>query len=279
MVRAKWGSVVLLWVLVSSVLGWQLAGGTPAYAQEAGGAAGTVAGRVTDTSGAVFAGAEITLQSAQGGAPLVSQSNQDGYFHFTFVGPGDYSLTAEKAGFSDVVIPHLDVQVQQTATVNIVMQPGKVVQEINVSAASTSLQTQTATLSGVVGSGTETALPLPLRDPSGLINLVAGVTNDNRSGLTASTGNQGGLSYQGRLSFNVNGGGRSTAISMVDGVDVTVDAGDFLSVPVVPTPDFTQEFTVQTNNQPAQFGRRGAEHRDPKRHQFVPWHGVRVPAK
>lgn len=225
------------------------------FGQGAAPSTGSVAGRVTDSSGAVFPGTQISLQSNGGGAPLATQSNQDGYYRFPFVRPGGYTLTARKPGFSDVVIPSLQVEVQRTAAVNIVMKPGKVVQEIQVSASAVALQSQSSTLSGVVNSRTETSLPLPMRDPSQLINLVAGVTNDNRGYLVGTTGNAGGLSYQGRLSFNVNGGGRSTAISMVDGVDVTVDAGDFSSVPVVPTPDFTQEFTVQTNNQPAQFGR------------------------
>ena len=255
MMRSKWTLVVLLYGIVGSLIGWQIAGGRLAYAQQAAAATGSVTGRVTDESGAIFQGAQVTLQSAGGGAPLTAVSNQEGYYRFPFVGPGDYTLTAQKTGFSDVVIPHLIVQVQQTATVDIVMKPGKVVQEINVSAAATSLQTQTSTLSGVVDSRTETQLPLPMRDPSQLINLVAGVTNDNRGYLTGTTGNAGGLSYQGRLSFSMNGGGRSTANSMVDGVNVTIDAGDFSSVPIVPTPDFTQEFTAQTNVQPAQFGR------------------------
>lgn len=255
MTRVKW---ILTVIFVCCITGVMLFQAPSCYAQEAGGATGTVTGRVTDSSGEVFAGAEVTLQSARGGAPLVTQSNTIGYYHFSFVAPGEYTLTAKKTGFSSIVIPHLEVEVQQTATVNIVMNPGKVVQQVNVSASAAALQTQSSTLSGVVGSRFETAIPLPLRDPTGLINLVAGVTNDNRMGLTASTGNQGGLSYQGRLSFNVNGGGRSTAITMIDGVDVTIDAGDFLSIPVVPTPDFTQEFTVQTNDQSAQFGRGSA---------------------
>jgi len=255
MARTKWGFLVLLLGSVAGGLWLQFSGGRPAYAQQGAAATGSVTGRVTDASGAVFQGAEVSLQDKRGGAPLSTTSNEDGYYRFPFVGPGEYTLTAKKSGFSDVVIPNLEVQVQRTATVDIAMSPGKVVQEINVSAAAVALQSQTSTLSGVVDSRTEVALPLPMRDPSQLINLVAGVTNDNRGYLTGTTGNAGGLSYQGRLSFSMNGGGRSTANSMVDGVNVTIDAGDFSSVPIVPTPDFTQEFTAQTNVQPAQFGR------------------------
>jgi hypothetical protein len=255
MVRAKWNRMIWLAGLMTTLLWWPVGAGVPAYGQQGAASTGSVTGRVTDASGGVFQGAEVTLESTGGGEPLVTESNEDGYYRFPLVGPGHYKLTAKKAGFSDVIIPDVEVEVQRTATLDIVMKPGKVVQEINVSASAVALQSQTSALSGVVDSRTETELPLPMRDPSQLINLVAGVTNDNRGYLTGTTGNAGGLSYQGRLSFSMNGGGRSTAVSMVDGVNVTVDAGDFSSVPIVPTPDFTEEFTAQTNVQPAQFGR------------------------
>ena len=254
--------VLLVWVwLAERVVRWQVAGGTPAYAQQAAASTGSVTGRVTDASGAIFQwGGDYPAKQSWRCAPLVTRSNEDGYYRFPFVGPERYTLTAKKPGFSDVVIPELEVQVQQTATVDIVMHPGKVVQEISVSASATSLQTQTSSLSGVVDSRTETELPLPMRDPSQLINLVvAGVTNDNRGYLTGTTGNAGGLSYQGRLSFSMNGGGRATAVSMVDGVNVTIDAGDFSSVPIVPTPTLPKNSRPKpTCSPPSLAGERGS---------------------
>ena len=242
-------------VLVTSGVAWHMIGEVAYAQQEAQGATASLTGRVTDQSGAIVPGANLILQKKGGGTPMSSVSNGDGYYRFSLVSPGIYALTAKKAGFSTIEIPQIVLQVQQTANINLTLKPGTVVQEVNVSAAATSLQTQSSSLNGVVSSRTETALPLVLRDPTQLVNLVAGVTNDNRTEGENAGSNLGGLSYQGRLDFSMNGGIRDQAISMVDGVDVTVDAGSFSSVPVVPTPDFTQEFTVQTNNLSSQFGR------------------------
>src|SRR5579863_10468586 len=199
------------------------------YAQEGLGATATLTGRITDETGAVVPGASLTLTSNTGGLPRTTTSNDSGYYTFSFLGPGSYKLSVTKSGFSDVVIPVLTLQVNQTASVNVTMKPGKLVQQVSVSAAATSLETQTSSLGGVVNSVMEQQLPLTFRDPSQLVNLVAGVTTDHRaSGTGAGLADSNGLSYQGRLDFSMNGGIRDQASAMVDGVDVTIDAGDFL---------------------------------------------------
>ena len=125
-----------------------------------------------------------------------------------------------------------------------------------VSAGAVALQTENAELSSTATNQSEQQLPLAFRDPSELVNLVAGVSSDMRRG--AGAGNYGygnGMSYQSRLGFSMNGGMIEQVIAMLDGVDVTIDASDFNAVPVIPLPDFTQEFKTITNNYSAQFGR------------------------
>src|SRR5207253_5694389 len=99
-------------------------------------------------------------------------------------------------------------------------------------------ETQSSSLGSVIGEQVNQQLPLILRDPTELVNLVPGVTSDHRMTTAADSS---GLSYQGRLDFEINGGFRSQAVAMVDGVDVTVIAGSFSSAPIIPTPDFTQD--------------------------------------
>jgi hypothetical protein len=230
--------------------------GHRAYAQVGQGASATLTGRVTDSTGAVVPGASLTLAYAGGGLPETTKSNDVGYYTFPGLSPGSYKLTVSRTGFGDVVIPVITLEVQQTANVDVTLNPGTVTQQITVSAGATALQTQTSELSGTVSSQIEQQLPLTFRDPSQLINLVAGVSADMRGGgMGASYADSGGISYQGRLDFKINGGTNEQAIAMVDGVDVTIDAGNFSSVPIITTPDNTQEFKAMTNDYSAQFGR------------------------
>lgn len=246
------GAIIALLLMVACAA----IGPNAAYAQVGVGAAATLTGRVTDPSGAVVPGALVTLVNNAGGLPRSTTSNDSGYYTFSLLAPGSYRLTVTKAGFGDVVIPSVMLQVNQTANVNATMRPGKLVQQVSVSAATTGLQTQTSSLGAVVGNRMEEQLPLTFRDPSQLVNLVSGVTSDHRaSGTGAGLADSNGLSYQGRLDFSMNGGIRDQVSAMVDGVDVTIDGGSFLSVPIITTPDNTQEFKAQTNNYSAQFGR------------------------
>jgi hypothetical protein len=249
MARTHFLKALCLALIVGAV--WVVSNSNQAFAQGAA-ATATLTGQVTDQSGAVMPDVKLSIVSIGGGAPINTVSNQAGYYQFPYLRPTTYKLTAQMKGFAEVVIPDINLQVNETSNVNITMRPGTVVQEVTVSATSVALETQTSTAGGVVSQVVEQQLPIILRDTTSLVNLVPGVTSDHR--LTGPA-DSSGLTYAGRLDFEVNGGYRDQAVSMVDGVDVTIVAGDFTSNPIVPTPDFTQEFKVQTNALGPEFGR------------------------
>lgn len=215
-----------------------------------------LAGQVNDQSGAPMPEVNIDVEDLATGTHRTTVSNQDGLFNLDVLPPSTYKLSATYKGFETSVVSPISLQVAQTQTVTVTMHPGALSQEITVESSATQLETETSSLGAVVGENTVSEMPLLLRDPTQLVTLVAGVTSDHREeGATAPGSNLGGLSYQGRLAFEINGGWRSQAVSMVDGVDVTISAGSFLSTPIQPTSDITQEFKVQTTNMPAEFGR------------------------
>ena len=224
----------------------------PVYAQ-AQGATATLVGQVTDETGAVIPGVKLSLTNQDTNVTVDGESNEVGYYRFSFLRPASYTLTAEQPGFTINTVENIVLQVNQTADINISLRPSAVQETVTVSASTAVLSTQTSELGEVVAETPVKQLPLLLRDPSSLVNLVPGVTADHRSqtrGLDRS-----GLSFQGRLTFTANGGVRAQANAMVDGVDVTFTHAAFNSVPIVLTPDVTQEFQVMTNNYSAEFGR------------------------
>ena len=224
----------------------------PVYAQ-AQGATATLVGQVADETGAVIPGVQLTLDNQDTNVSIQGESNEVGYYRFSFLRPATYILTAQQPGFTIASVENIVLQVNQTADINITLNPSAVQEIVTVTASAVSLSTQTSELSEVVAETPVKQLPLFARDPSFLVNLVPGVTADHRSqtrGLDRS-----GLSFQGRLTFVANGGVRAQANAMVDGVDVTFTHAAFNSVPIIPTPDITQEFQVMTNNYSAEFGR------------------------
>ena len=220
----------------------------PVYAQTA-----TLVGQVADETGAVIPGVKLTLENQDTNVSIEGESNEVGYYRFSFLRPANYTLTAEQPGFTIATVENIILQINQTDDVNVTLNPSAVQEVVTVTASAVSLSTQTSELSEVVTERPVKQLPLLMRDPSSLVNLVPGVTADHRTqtrGLDRS-----GLSFQGRLTFVANGGVRAQANVMVDGVDVTFTHAAFNSVPIVLTPDITQEFQVMTNNYSAEFGR------------------------
>src|ERR1039458_6471597 len=64
----------------------------------------SVAGTVTDPTGAVVPNAQVTLHSLQTGIELKNSTNSSGIYRFNGIGPGSYQVTVEAAGFAGKVI-------------------------------------------------------------------------------------------------------------------------------------------------------------------------------
>ncbi len=224
---------------------------SPAYAQAIG-ATATVTGQVADATGAVIPGARLTLENLATQVVVETTSNELGYYRFSFLRPASFVLTAESVGFSIATVENITLLVNQTQNVNFSLQPSAVQEVVTVTAAGAVLASQTSELGEVVSERPIRELPLLLRDPIFLVNLVPGVTADHRTPAAPALSN---LSFHGRLGFTANGGMRNQATAMVDGMDITFTIASINSIPIVPTPDSTQEFQLMTNNYSAEYGR------------------------
>jgi hypothetical protein len=60
---------------------------------------GELAGTITDPSGAVVPNANVALKSLDEGSVVNVKTNSNGYYQFTYVKPGNYSVTANASGF------------------------------------------------------------------------------------------------------------------------------------------------------------------------------------
>ena len=94
---------------------------SPAFAQ--GGSTSTIAGTVTDTSGAVVPGADIVVKSVTTGTVYNAVSGSDGSFTIPAVPPGTYSVTVTLMGFKTAVLNDVVANVAQVANVKAVLTP------------------------------------------------------------------------------------------------------------------------------------------------------------
>src|SRR5215471_2390763 len=219
---------ITVWVFVLFCTAWAVASPT-----------GSVVGVVKDPTGALIPGVKVTATNRATGALLSGTSNERGSFEFPQLAPASYSLVAEYPGFKRTIITAL-VEVDQITHVDLVLQVGDIVQEIEVAEVSPILETDKSTMSSVVESRTISQLPLNARQYLDLALTAPGV-------LPSAAGVQGG-------GFNVSGARSQSNVFLLDGVsnvDTQVNSalGNFRITEAV------QEFAVQTSVATAEFGR------------------------
>src|SRR5262245_50458511 len=84
----------------------------------------TVAGIVTDESGATVPGAEVIARNLATAVERSVTSNDLGYYVLTALPAGRYSLTVKKTGFQSQIVPEIVLEVDQNATVNLALKIG-----------------------------------------------------------------------------------------------------------------------------------------------------------
>jgi hypothetical protein len=104
-----------------------------------------IRGVVVDSTDAVIPSAKVTLTKSGTGLQRVVTTNESGDFNAPFMALADYQIAAEAAGFSRKLLTGVNLQVDQTAIMRIVLEPGTATQSIEVNAAATTISINIAT--------------------------------------------------------------------------------------------------------------------------------------
>jgi outer membrane receptor protein involved in Fe transport len=208
---------------------------------------GTLLGTIRDNSGAAIRGATVTVTNQHTGLSRVTVSGDDGTYATNLLPVGDYSISAEFAGFQrEERTVTLDIGSQ--VRVDFALRVGTVSQKIEVTAASSVLDTQTAESGAVIGNTRVTQLPLNGRQFIQLTLLTPGVVPEVKGTLSSPLALSG-------LSVNANGTRFEDNVFLIDGVSVRDEIYERLTVS--PSLDAIQEFRVHTSNYSAEFGGQG----------------------
>ncbi len=135
---------------------------------------GSIAGTVTDPSGAVVSGAKIVITNAGTGGTLNLTSNSAGAFSSGPLEPGHYKVQVSAKGFSSVS-QIMVVQVDNATAFNAKLQVGQESQVIDVQASEVQVNTEQATVQGVLTSSQIENLPVNGRNFLDLAQLEPGV--------------------------------------------------------------------------------------------------------
>jgi hypothetical protein len=218
-----------------------------------GQATGRIAGIVNDPAGRVVSPASVDLISPATSQIRTVTSGSDGSFTIPLVNPGIYQVKTSLPGFKTNLIKGVEVPVNGTTRVNIILQVGSTSQEITVTGAAPLVETGNATLGTVIDHQSIVDLPLNGRSFAQLGTLIPGVIAAP-AGLGGANGNAtpGGFGNS-TGSFNVNGMRNQSNNFLLDGApnNDSFNSGFVMR----PPPDAIEEFKIMTHSYEAQYGR------------------------
>src|SRR5215468_8865700 len=197
---------------------------------------GVVQGRVLDPSGSSIPNARIELTEAATNIQRQTTSSASGDYSFSDLNPGEYRIDVTAANFAKLARTRVIVSVGQTTGLDLTLKVGAEQEAITVSAAPPLLQSQTSNIQTSIPGTTVVAMPLNSRNFVQLATLAPGVELP-----------------PGTLLPRINGGRPRTNEYLYDGISsLQPEPGQVAFFPVI---DDIQEFTVESNNVPAEFGR------------------------
>jgi Carboxypeptidase regulatory-like domain len=148
-------------------------------AQELSGTKGGLQGVVTDSSGAVVPGAQVTVTGNADNRTAATDTA--GRWVITGLTPGPYTISVTREGFEKTMAKAITVEINRTNSLSLVLQTGAVAQTVQVDATTTSIDTGSTALSSNLTSSFYSQVPVA-RNVGSLFYTAPGVANSGGSG-------------------------------------------------------------------------------------------------
>jgi outer membrane receptor protein involved in Fe transport len=237
--RTRWPAFVVLLFALSTTLQAQLT-------------EGSIAGAVTDVTGAVVAGASVKITSLQTGSVDETKTDNIGYYRVLHLQIGAYQVRFEAQGFKTTVLESIPVNVNTTTRADAKLQVGTARETVEVAAGAALVQTEEARLSNTITNQEIANLPLNGRQVYQLVSLEPGVTQTNAPAISNVPSPTSSVTFD--FGYTANGSTPRGNNFVLDG---NSNNNEWLGgTPVIyPSLDAIQELQVQTLNFSAEYGR------------------------
>ena len=212
----------------------------------------SLAGLVSDPSGAIIPNAGIELTSVTTSLVSKTVSNAAGLYSFQNLPAGEYKLQVTAPGFREFVQTGIKISLNERATVDINLQVGQQMQVIEVRADASPLNTETPEVAGRVTPETVNELPLIMSNNGGMRSAATFITL--LPGVTAAVGGD-------VVNAHLNGAQRYAGESLVNGASsINPSGGNGMfsaAFDFGQSPEMTSELKVLTANYEPQYGSTG----------------------
>ncbi|HEY3822925.1 MAG TPA: TonB-dependent receptor [Bryobacteraceae bacterium] len=211
---------------------------------------GTITGAVTDSSGAVIAGAPIQAKNTETGVVYDSATSTTGNYTISQLPAGVYQISLSAPGFKKYTRAGIAVEVAQVLRVDIALEVGASTESVTVTAAATLLNTETGDVRHDIRAETLDELPIMgigasqagsggIRNPNAMVNLIPGTF------------------YIANAEVRINGAPDNTQSFRIEGQDASNTGTPGVAAQTQPSVDAIQEIAIQTSNYAAEYGQAG----------------------
>ncbi len=203
----------------------------------------SLVGTVTDSGGAVLAGASVTAINQETKVSYSDKTNAQGYYSIQYINPGVYNVSVEMSGFEKTVSTGAVAVLNLATRTDVALRVGSANTEVTVSAATPALSTDDAVIGETISTKQVENLPQNTRR---VLELAATASNIIVGPKTSYNGNPPGANF-------IGAGTREVTNSLtLDGI--TIMNSLISNSSVTPNPDAVAAVQTQTGNYTAQYG-------------------------
>src|ERR1041385_2064117 len=216
----------------------------PSRAFAQGSVTATLSGTVTDSTGAVVAGATISAKNNATSSVSTAVSGSDGLFAIPALQPGDYTVTVTMQGFKTVTLQDVRLNAGVPATIKPVLIPGGFSEVVEVQGSGAVLKTTQTTVTATISQQQITRLPLPGRAAFDMVMFMPGISSADGT-------SRGGM---------INGLPTSTVNVTLDGMNIQdnyAKTWDGMFTRVSTRLDAVEEVTISTAGLTADMAGQG----------------------
>src|SRR5256714_1474394 len=213
---------------------------------------GSITGTVRDPQGAAVPKAEVTVTEEKTGLSRTVTASDDGFYNFTSLPAGVYTISTGPSGFKKTVTTGVDLHVNENKTVNLDVQVGAVTETVTITSEQAPVEVRSGEVSSLISQKQVTELPLNGRNYAQLALMVPGVSPVTQAGAGGAFGTKG-TGLDSGVDMSVNGNQSNANMWTVDGVN-NMDVGSNATLLIFPSIDSIQQFRVERNSFSAEYG-------------------------
>ena len=214
---------------------------------------GSIRGLITDPSGAVVPGSEITATNVNTGVKTKTTTDKSGNYNIQTLSVGSYTVTATRQGFKTTSVGPIALEIDQIAKIDVKLQVGEVSATVEVASESGAiLQTENASLGTTITANTLENMPLPGQNFSAATVFVPGAVLPTYAYLGSTQGTERDTSFAQSTQPSFNGNRMQTNNYIFDGTDINEPLQN--TIAYNPAPEAIGQMRIITGNAEAEYG-------------------------